>query len=155
MLEERERLTMESQRVETMIDHHLDTIVPPPVRRPVGPVEPYQRLVVNPFLMAALWVAGILIIRLGLQRQSLFLFFTGIALLPGALPFLQFHCLDCWHTGFLLRHRRHTCEAVVRRCSNDEERRFQWLSVGTQTLAWFYVLPWVLLLLFALVASWK
>jgi hypothetical protein len=146
---------METQPVQTFIDRDLDTHVPPAVRRGVGTVEPYQRLVVNPFLTAALWVAGILIIRLGLQKQSLLLFFAGVALLPGALPFLQFHCLDCWHTGFLLRHGRHACQAVVTRCNNDRERRFQWLSIGTQTLAWLYVLPWVLLLLFALVASWK
>jgi hypothetical protein len=44
---------------------------------------------------------------------------------------------------------------VVTRCNNAQERRFRRLSIGTQTLAWLYVLPWVLLLLFPLAATWK
>ena len=84
-------------------DPDLDLQPRRPSTVPNVPVDEYQRLVANPFLAVLGWLAMFGLLREAVRRQNLALFMTGIILLFVACFLLQFHCLDCGATGWLLR----------------------------------------------------
>jgi hypothetical protein len=121
----------------------------PPQPQPPNPVESlkaYQRLVVNPFLAVLSGVGVFTVVRGAVQTRSLTLFFIGIGLMPVPFLLLQFHCLDCGATGWLLRYRRHACPAVVVRWQSRQLRRFHGPRLGAQLQIWSYLLVSALVL---------
>lgn len=74
-----------------------------------------QRLVANP-LLAAVAILGVWVLfRYSLEVRNLYLFLATIFAGVVAMLLIQYHCLDCGHTGLALRARRHACAAVVHR----------------------------------------
>jgi hypothetical protein len=118
-------------------DREFDSNGGRPARRGDEPLENHQRIVVNPFLTILAWVVMLGLVRASIRTQSLALFLAGGALLLLACLLLQFHCLDCGKTDWLLRRRVHACEAVVIRWRNQDTRRFRGPSVRAQLIAWF------------------
>jgi hypothetical protein len=119
-----------------LFDRELD---PQPQRR-VGPdrdtVVPFQRLLVNPFLAVAVFVLVVALWREGVTRRSPALFQLGVGLLLVDVFLVQYHCLDCGATGWLLRYRRHACPTVLSRWQRGESRRFRGPGVRLQLVAW-------------------
>jgi hypothetical protein len=87
------------------------------------------------------------LIRAGVKYQSATLFLLGLSLLFVAFFFLQFHCLDCGTTDWLIRYRRHACPMIVARYQDRHAGRVRVPSVKTQMTIWFYFLAGALLLL--------
>jgi hypothetical protein len=127
-------------------DRDLDTQVRRPVSDSLEPVDEYQRLVANPFLAVLAWFAAFALVSESAKRQNLALFMTGIILLFVACFFLQFHCLDCGMTGWLLRSWAHACPAVIARRQSRFVRRFHGPGVKLQVVAWFILLMAVFIL---------
>jgi hypothetical protein len=121
-------------------DRELDTAPRPTSELSGEAVEADQRLLANPFL--AVMNLGIVfaLLRAAVQYQILVLFLIGMVLLPAPIFLLQFHCLDCGATGWLLGHRRHICPSVMVRRQERRRRRFRGPGLKAQTLAWFFVL---------------
>ncbi len=117
-------------------DRDLDVQVRRPDPGSIVPVEGAQRLVANPFLAVLAWIVVFGLLRESLKRQNLALFMTAIILLFVAFLFLQFHCLDCGTTGWLLRSRAHACPAVVARRQSQAVRRFRGPGLKLQLVAW-------------------
>ena len=86
------------------------------------PFEAHQRLIANPFLAILSWVAAIALIRTSLRHHSLALFLVAGGLFIVAFFLLQFHCLDCGKTGWLLRSRMHACPPLRFRSQDREVR---------------------------------
>jgi hypothetical protein len=112
----------------------------PLMQSPRESFETYQRFIANPLLAVLAVVLAFLLVRTGVQTRHLTWFLTGIGLLTLVVPLLQFHCLDCGATGWLLRHRRHACPAVVARWERRQLPRFVGPRVKAQLLAWLYLL---------------
>ena len=121
-------------------DREIDLQPRRPVTDLLEPVEAYQRLVANPFLAVLAWLIVYGMVREGDRRQNLALFLTGMVLLFVAFFLLQFHCLDCGATGWLLRSWAHGCPAVVTRRQSKSVRQFQGPGLKTQLAAWFVFL---------------
>jgi hypothetical protein len=121
-----------------------------PDRAPDEPLGPYRRLVANPLLTIASCVAAIVLMRVGLQQRTLPLFLAAIGLLFGAPFFLQFHCLDCGVTGWLLRSKRHACPPALARWREGRQTRWRMPEPKTQLILWIYVLVSLGSLLFIL-----
>jgi hypothetical protein len=121
-------------------DRELDTAPRPSSELSGEAVEAYQRLLANPFLSVLNLGIVFALLRAAVQYQSLVLFVIGMVLLPAAIFLLQFHCLDCGATGWLLGHRRHVCPSVMVRCQERRRRRFRGPGLKAQIMAWFYVL---------------
>ncbi len=102
--------------------------------------QEYQRLVTNPFLGVTglvVWgaVARLVLISRNVQGA------VALALCFPLLAFLlQYHCLDCGHTGWLFRWRRHACDAVLTRQATGQVRRRRGPTPTHQAVIWFYVL---------------
>ena len=124
----------------TTFDPDLDLQPRQPARDSIEPIEGYQRLVANPFLAVLAWLVAFGLVSESMKRQNLALFMTGIILLFVAFFFLQFHCLDCGATGWLLRSWAHACPAVVARRQSRMVRRFHGPGLKTQLAAWFIVM---------------
>jgi hypothetical protein len=119
---------------------------------PTEPMDPYRRLVANPLLAVASCVASIFFVRLGLEHRALPLFLTSIGLLFASSFFVQFHCLDCGATGWLLTARRHACPPLVARWGEGRMGRWRVPALRTQMILWLHLLASVtglLLILFA------
>jgi hypothetical protein len=101
-------------------------------------IEDYQRLVANPFLAIFIWLADFALLRESLRRQNLPLFLASAAAVFIPFFLLQFHCLDCGRTGWLLRSRRHVCPPVSARYQNREMRRLRGPNVRTQLFLWLH-----------------
>jgi hypothetical protein len=126
--------------VRTTFDRDLD---PQPRQEPADqgePIEQYQRLVANPFLTVLAWLIVFVMLREGVRRQNAGLFMTGIALIFVAFFLLQFHCLDCGATGWLLRSWAHACPAVDARRQNKVVRRWHGPGLKTQLAMWLVVI---------------
>jgi hypothetical protein len=113
-----------------------------------------QRLLANPALTLATWGAAVVLIRAALRAQHFLGFLTGAALLFLAFFLLQFHCLDCGRTGWLLRYRRHACPAVQARGRTRGLRR-RWRGPGlmTQLVLWCHLLAAALFVCLVLLGS--
>src|SRR5947209_18801781 len=92
---------------QTTYDRELDLQPRPPSQASGESIEAYQRLIANPFLFVLGCVLVFALVRGALQVKSVTMFFTGLGLLGAAILLLQFHCLDCGATGWLLGSRRH------------------------------------------------
>jgi hypothetical protein len=104
------------------------------------PVDLYQRLVANPFLAVLCWLAAFGLLRESLLRPNLALFTTGTILLFVAFFLVQFHCLDCGATGWVLRSRAHACPAAVARQQSRLIRRIHGPGLKIQLAGWFILL---------------
>jgi hypothetical protein len=109
-------------------------------------------MLANPLLSVAACVGAVVLIRIALQHRALPLFLLGVALLFGAGLLVQFHCLDCGATGWLLSARRHACSPLLARWREGRLRRWQLPGLKVQMLVWLHLLASVtglLLILFA------
>lgn len=129
----------------TRFDPDLDMTARP---RPIAPgdVGLYQRLVVNP-LLAVLALLGVwTLLWNSLEIRNVYLFLASLFAGFVSLLLIQYHCLDCGRTDFILRSRRHACQAVVHRSMAEEEPFFP-PSVGSQVKAWGILFVTTLLVL--------
>ncbi len=85
------------------------------IREPLEPIEDCQRLVANPFLAVFFWTGTVAFLRESAHDHNLNYFVWAMLLLVLGGVFLQFHCLDCGKTRWLLGWRRHACPTVVAR----------------------------------------
>jgi hypothetical protein len=121
-------------------DRVLDWEPRQPTGLVAGPSGIHQRLIVNPLVTFAASVAAAELIRVSLHSRHLPGFVAGVGLMFLAWFLLQFHCLDCGRTGWLVRSRRHACPAVRARWRSRQVRRFRGPGVMTQLVLWTYVL---------------
>lgn len=122
----------------------FDRVLDREPRRPAGLVDgpsgADQRLVVNPLVTFAASVAAAELIRTSLRARHFPWFVAGVGLFFLAFFLLQFHCLDCGRTGWLLWYRRHACPAVQARWRERRFGRFRGPGVTTQLVLWTFVL---------------
>jgi hypothetical protein len=120
----------------------------PDLDPPPSPTSPRQdvwngtgkRLVVNPFLVVMDWLVAFAILRAAIARVNFKLFQVGAILLLVGFLLVQYHCLDCGKTGWVLRHRRHACRGDVARWQNRRLLPRVFPSVGTQIVMWCFLL---------------
>lgn len=105
-----------------------------------GPLDDFRRFIVNPLLAVLLSIPAVLLVRGGLVRHELVWFIAGLCLLGISLLFVQYHCLDCGATGFLLRVRRHACPGLTERWRSGRVGRIRPPGVAAQLLIWLYIL---------------
>jgi hypothetical protein len=127
-------------------DPDLDLQPRPPAQELLEPLERYQRLVANPFLAVLVWLVAFELVNESMTRQNLALFMIGIILLFVAFFFLQFHCLDCGVTGWLLRSWAHACPGVVARRQHRRVQRFRGPGLKFQLVIWFILMTTALVL---------
>jgi hypothetical protein len=118
-------------------DPELDLLPRRPGRRTREPLDGYQLLVVNPLLVVLSWLVAVAVIRFAVRDLNLTVFVVGIVQMLLSMLLVQFHCLDCGATGWLLEHRRHSCPAVIARWQAQHVRRIHGPTVGAQILLWF------------------
>lgn len=98
-----------------------------------------QRLVANPLLAVVALLGVWALFCYSLEVRNLYLFLaTAFAAVVSAL-LIQYHCLDCGHTDFALRSRRHACAPVLHRIRIDAEPPLLPPALGTQIKAWLIV----------------
>jgi hypothetical protein len=131
---------VESETDRGTFDPELDLLPIRPTRRSREPLEPYQRLIANPFLAVLSCVVVFAVVRFALERRDLTGFLFGISLLFLSFLLVQFHCLDCGKTGWLLRYRHHACPAVVARWQNQIMPRIHGPRVKIQVVVWLLLL---------------
>jgi hypothetical protein len=119
-----------------IFDHDLDA--EPRRRIPMreDPPYEYQRLLVNPLLTVLVWIAILALLRTVVPRQNMAGLAVDIVVLALALLLIQFHCLDCGATGWLVRYQKHACPGVVARWQNRVVRRFHGPMLRIQLVAW-------------------
>jgi len=105
-----------------------------------------KRLVVNPFLVLVDWVVAFALLRAAIARVNSVLFLIGAALLLLGFLLLQYHCLDCGRTGWLIRQGRHICPDDVFRRPGRQPRRLRVPGIGVQIMVWCYLLATVIIL---------
>jgi hypothetical protein len=127
-------------------DADLDLREGRPPREPLGPVEDYQRLVANPLLGVLFWIFAFALLRESVRGHNLTLVVWALLFVLIGVLFLQFHCLDCGKTGWLLRSRLHSCPAVVVRRQNALARRFHGPGLKMQLVLWFTLMAAALVL---------
>ncbi len=130
-----------------LFDRELDPQPPSRVGQGRDTVVPFQRLVVNPFLAVTVFVIIIALWREGVTRRSPALFQLGVGLVLVDVFLVQYHCLDCGATGWLLRYRRHACPTVLSRWQRAEWRRFRGPGVKLQLAAWLILVAAALVLI--------
>jgi len=118
------------------------------------PVEDCQRLVANPLLTVLLLIGAVASIHQSLTRHDLPLFLSSTGLLFVAFLVVQYHCLDCGHTGWLVRARGHACRAVVERQESGARRHFRTPGMKVQLALWFIALAAALVLGSVALAAW-
>jgi hypothetical protein len=119
-------------------DHDTPRSLPNGLRK--GAVAAYQRVIVNPLLAILGWSLAMVLIRYSTRSHNLALYLSAILWLFVPFVLIQFHCLDCRATGWLLRVRRHACPAVVARWISKESLRGRWPSITVQIHCWIYAL---------------
>src|SRR5438105_489540 len=85
-----------------------------------------------PFVAIMGWLLAIVLIRYSTRSHNLALYLTAILWLFVPFVLIQFHCLDCRATGWLLRVRHHACPSVVARWISKESLRGRWPSITVQ-----------------------
>jgi hypothetical protein len=128
----------------------FDPDLDPPPRRTANPdresIVEFQRLVVNPFLAVLVFIVIVAVFRTSLAKRTSSLFEIGVVLFVIDVFLIQYHCLDCGATGWLLRFRRHACGAVQARWQRGERRRFRGPGVRIQLAVWLVFLAAVTML---------
>jgi len=99
-----------------------------------------KRLVVNPFLVVIDWLAAFAILRASIERHNRILFQIGAGVLLLGLLLLQYHCLDCGKTGWVLRQGRHDCPDDVAGWRERRSGRLGVPSIRAQIVIWCVVL---------------
>jgi hypothetical protein len=127
-------------------DRELDLQPRRPRPEPIEPIEDRQRLVANPLLGVLFWIVAFMMIRESLRRHNLTLVIWALLFVLVGIVFMQFHCLDCGKTGWLLRSRLHACPAVMARCESEWERRFRGPGLKVQLVVWVILLMAALVL---------
>jgi hypothetical protein len=113
---------------------------------PTEPVADYQRLVANPLLGVLSWIAAFYLLRESVRRHNLVMFVWATAFALIGVSVMQFHCLDCGQTGWLIRSRAHACPAVVARRQLGWARQTRGPGLKIQLVMWFIVLTAALVL---------
>jgi hypothetical protein len=129
-----------------VFDPDLDPQPQRPARLDRASIVAFQRLIVNPFLAVLLFVVIVAIWRMSFARRSPGLFQLGVVLFTVDVFTVQFHCLDCGATGWLLRYRRHACPTVLARWQRGERPRFRGPGVRLQLTSWLILLAGALVL---------
>ncbi len=111
----------------------------PPPSDPAEPIDTYRRLVANPLLAVATAVLAVLSLRLSLRWDNLYAFLASLGLLVGSFLLIQFHCLDCGATGWLLNRSRHRCPPAVTRWRSGRMDRWRPPAMSTQLAIWMQV----------------
>lgn len=101
-----------------------------------GDLSEHQRLVVNPLLAVLALLGDWALLVHSLAARNVYLFLATLFATVVSLLLIQYHCLDCGRTDFVLRARRHACPAVVHRQAADEEPPLLPPSVKAQVKAW-------------------
>jgi hypothetical protein len=130
------------------LDHHLSSSTydrdldarPMEPRHAIEPLADYQRFLVNPLLAVSVGVAALIWMRFALHGRHLPLFLASLAVL--AVPFLtvQYHCLDCGATGWLLGARRHACPPALERWREGRSSGWRLPGIRAQMIIWLHVL---------------
>lgn len=111
---------------------------PPP--DPTEPIDAYRRLVANPLLAVAVFVLSLLFLQASLRWENVFVFLGSLGLMVGSLFLVQFHCLDCGATDWLLNRNRHRCPPVVARWRSGRMDRWRPPTMTTQLSIWLHLL---------------
>lgn len=131
---------MQTEPSPTLFDPDHDT----PRTLPRGPgssaISAYQRVIVNPLLAILGWLLAIVLIRYSTRSHNVALYLTALLWLFVPFVLVQFHCLDCRVTGWLLRVRRHSCPSVVARWVSKDSLRGRWPTITVQIHCWIYAL---------------
>jgi hypothetical protein len=129
-------------------DRELDLPRRAPRRRRirVEGLEPYQRLVANPFLAVLGLIGWYALMAYVLRGRRIDLFFPSLGSLGLVIFLFQYHCLDCGATGRLTRWRGHCCAAVKARRDAGRRHRFRGPSPWAQTVVMLLVLGYMVLL---------
>ena len=127
-------------------DRELDLQPRRPRPAPIEPIADCQRLVANPLLGVLFWIVAFMMLRESVRRHDLTLFVWTLLFVLVGIIFLQFHCLDCGKTGWLLRSRLHSCPAVIARRESKWMRRFRGPGLKVQLVVWFIVIMAALVL---------
>lgn len=107
-----------------------------PSRMTADDVASQRRLVVNP-LLAVVAMAGVwALFRYSLEVRNLALFASTLFAAFVCTLLVQFHCLDCGQSGFVLRSRGHACPAIVQRIRAGENPPGFPPSIYTQMKLW-------------------
>jgi hypothetical protein len=138
-----------------IFDHDLDAEPRRPNWNRVDPPYEYQRLVVNPFLTVLVWIVFVGLLRSVVPRQDAAGLAADIVFLFLAVLLIQFHCLDCGTTGWLIRYQHHACPNVIERWQNRIIRRFHGPRLKIQLVAWFILILAALLLGVIALGSWR
>jgi hypothetical protein len=120
-------------------DRELDLAPEPPADTDL-PIAERQRLIVNPFLTLLGWTVMVAIVREGVLNENLYQFIVGLGLLFLSPIFLQFHCLDCRKTGWLLDYRQHACPDVLTRAHFGSVHPWRGPRVKAQLIGWSVLL---------------
>ena len=101
-----------------------------------GALAEQRRLVANPLLAAVALLGVWALFRYSLEVRNLYLFLATLFAAVVCTLLIQYHCLDCGHTDFALRARRHACPAVLHRVRIDAEPHLLPPSLRTQVKTW-------------------
>ena len=121
-------------------DHDLDAQPRRRIPTPEDLPHEYQRLVVNPFLTVLAWITFAGLLRSVVPRHDAAGLAADIVVFALALLLIQFHCLDCGATGWLVRYQHHACPKVVARWQSRIIRRFHGPRLRIQLVAWFILM---------------
>ena len=127
-------------------DRELDLQPRRPRTAPLEPIGDCQRLVANPLLGVLFWIVAFMMLRASLRRHDLTLFVWALLFVLVGIAFMQYHCLDCGKTGWLLRFRIHACPAVIARRESQWMRRFRGPGLKVQLVVWFILMMAALVL---------
>jgi hypothetical protein len=131
-------------------DPEFDSPPPPRAQLPDSSPSDQKRLLVNPFLALVDWLVALALLRAAIARVNFALFLIGsLFLLLGSL-LLQYHCLDCGATGWLIRHGSHACPDEVFRRPSRRPRRLRVPRIATQIVVWCYLVAAAVILLLIL-----
>ena len=134
-------------------DPDLDLQSRRPRREPIEPIEDRQRLIANPLLGVLFWIVAFMMLRESVRRHELTLSAWGLLFVLVGIVFMQFHCLDCGKTGWLLRYRSHACPAVIARRESKWVRPFRLPGLKVQLVVWFILMLAALVLGMVAIAS--
>jgi hypothetical protein len=134
-------------------DRELDLQPRRPPPQPIEPIEDCQRLLANPLLGVLFWIGALMMLRESVRRHDLTLFVWALLFVLVGMVFIQFHCLDCGKTGWLLRSRSHACPAVIARRESKWVRRFRLPGLKVQLVVWLILMMAALVLGMVAIAS--
>jgi hypothetical protein len=109
-------------------------------------IQPYYRLIANPFLLILGWLVAAGVCRLAFAWRRPAVALAGVGIFVASCVLLQFHCFDCGKTDFLHRRRGHRCEGVWARWQSGSMGRWLLPRLELQLVMWFYLIVSVAIL---------